>query len=100
MRIDGMTEEEMLSLLTEEQRIEFGITLQDSIKSTALVTEEFIPTMPWWEKQEDLEEEEIVEDSLSVPEIVTESLLPPLRLDEQGKPIINPGMVYNTVAIL
>lgn len=95
-----MTEEEMLSMLTEEQRLEFGITIQDSNKATALITEEFVQSVPWWELEEDLEEEEIHEKSRSVPEIIKESLLPPLRRDELGNPLVNSGMIYNTVATL
>lgn len=106
--IDSLSPEDLLALLSPSQREAFDSTLRDPARVTALVREEFEGDLPWWaiEKEEPLEgenqtpEEEDEEDPAVQPDFVEFKSLPALKLAEDGKPIGNPRLVFNVVAVL
>lgn len=110
MTTDTLTPEELLDLLSPTQREQFDTTLRDPVKASKLVDEEFEAEIPWWElssinevkedRINELDEEEEEEEEEERPSLIDTSLLPSLKIGEDGKAAVNPLLVYNVVAVL
>lgn len=101
--LDALSPDDLLALLSPAQREAFDTTLQDPFKVTALVSEEFEGDKPWWEVREessDAEDEDAELEEFGRPPLVDGSRLPPLRLDAEGKVMVDAKLVYNIVAVL
>lgn len=97
MDTDSLSADDLLAFLSPAQREAFDITLRDPSKLSALVEEEFEQEIPWWETVQELGQ---TEQPRQNPNIVSQDLLPPLKMGEDGKAMVNPSLVYNILAIL
>lgn len=100
--LDALSPDDLLALLSPSQREAFEGALQDPAKISALVNQEFQVEPPWWELKNQVHNDDDDDDLTpsSMPPALNRPSLPPLRLDAEGKPIVNPRLVYNIVAVL
>lgn len=102
----------LLEYLSPTQRAEFDELLHDSNKIEALMSAHDGFQSPWWEDQvddrddEDEEEDDVVVGSkakrktINRPELLATDSLPPLKLDNEGHPLVGAGLLNNIVAVL
>lgn len=103
---DLLSPDDVLALLSPAQRATFQQTLQDPSKVSALVSAEFQDEPPWWIKSEkardvpeDSDEDSGDDEQESLPPILGDDQLPPLKTGPDGK-ILGHQLVYNIAAVL
>jgi hypothetical protein len=99
--VDSMSPDDILALLSPAQRDAFDTTLRDPSKLSALVAAEFEAESPWWDTSDAASSSsETIELQTERPEIVNVELLPPLKIGEDGKPMVKTKLVYNVLAVM
>ncbi|SCV70213.1 BQ2448_1607 [Microbotryum intermedium] len=106
--LDSIDPSQLLEYLSPTQRAEFDDLLKDSTKIEALMSAHDELKTPWWEQT--AEEEEGAEKTVDVekvpaknavrPALLSSESLPPLKLGDDGEPIVGPGLLNNIVAVL
>lgn len=99
--VDSLSPDGILALLSPAQRDAFDTTLRDPSKLSALVAAEFEAESPWWDTSDAASSSsETIELQTERPEIVNVELLPPLKIGEDGKPMVTTKLVYNVLAVM
>ncbi|SGY15327.1 BQ5605_C013g07328 [Microbotryum silenes-dioicae] len=108
--LDSIEPSQLLEYLSPAQRAEFEDLLQVSTKVEALMEAHDELKKPWWEETEGVvveEDEENKEEENAFtkkktirPAILPPDSLPPLKLGEDGRPLVDPGLLNNIVAVL
>ncbi|GAA6054323.1 hypothetical protein JCM3770_001434 [Rhodotorula araucariae] len=124
--LDALAPDQLLSYLSPEQQAAFEATLQDPNQLNKLVEDQFEGDEPWWVEEEELkmlkemretsrraaeeaggavdgpteDEEEDGDDQDARPPVLLDEQLPPLRVGPDGKPLVNPKLLHNVVAVL
>ncbi|SCZ87337.1 BZ3500_MvSof-1268-A1-R1_Chr2-2g04803 [Microbotryum saponariae] len=107
--LDSIEPSQLLEYLSPAQRAEFEDLLQASTKVEALMEAHDELKKPWWEETEGVvvEEDEENEDEENAftkktirPAILPPESLPPLKLCDDGRPLVGPGLLNNIVAVL